>query len=433
MWGPGRRRLVTASSPGAAVGSQERRHLAVSVRHTVNCRRYGQSNERVIVRADEAGSWGNLRALVMSHRVVGSLLAILIVLYGGLQTVETYFKPSRGVHLGISIAEPILAALASSLLASWIVLRVQTSWQRRAAYGRLRVLGIARELEHQQVAFVLPEFPHSTGGFEAGAITLPNLATAMRARLGFSPTDAQVAGKTGAGSVVYNRRDVLLMTDLVTLIGQAGLPQPLVTSDHAVIRALTGNASGKGALSVSTGDNESDSRIVSTLVVIGLWSNVLTHVLSQSESVPLTIGPFAPRTREVRLTSALRQDPFIKIEDLGHNDSPNGDEAMPTVGVICRFRFKDLKVIVVGGIRALGSARMGDLICGPESRLPALWQLHEDDDFWALISCPGMGDRWGVYEEIKVYTENSGVGNSQRRSIRLADLVSEQATAGENV
>jgi hypothetical protein len=222
----------------------------------------------------------------------------------------------------------------------------------------------------------------------------------------------------------YARRDMLLVADLFQLIGRAGLPTPLLVSDHDFLVALGQSTRrpsyGSGIMLPDSSNLESPPQLVHTVIAAGLWSNLVTLLLSLHDDIGFRLEGRDP-DRKIWLT----------VPGEGQNEELPMQCADPRpAGLIGRFYFSDVCLSVIGGTNSLGTARMGDLLVYKPQSCAALWGAGYGDDLWAGVTCPGPGARGPKgYNLWNKFETSSGDRGRLAESLGLHDVA---LTSGTN-
>lgn len=325
------------------------------------------------------------------NRVRLQILLVSAVLTVAIDLLVTGHAPTRLQTLPLNLLYGIYASLLAALLIErWAVTR-EVDRHRSYAYEALGVLGIVEALELEEVAIVVPSFP--TGPHPEAGVHGANQRL-LQTRLGFAPSSGLRKSANEMGSYSYARRDMLAVADLMRLVGAAGLPQPFIVSDDSFAKALHDIHKTGGALRVKTGERKpNEVRRVRAAVVVGLWSNIVTWMLSDHDAVPFGLSNDAnPNARKIRFDSPTHSHESLWL--------PQESSESRAYGLFARLTLDEFRFVVVGGISSLGTVRLGDLIAHKPSACSALFDADPTDDLWALISCPGEGDRGGAYDVV---------------------------------
>jgi hypothetical protein len=339
----------------------------------------------------------SLTALVRSARAttvtIGVILAVLIAA-AVVDVIVGDGRPSHQQTVFFGIAYALLASFLASAIVSRVVTDLHHRNRRNQIHAQLGILGVDHDITGR-IAIVVPAFPVTGAASSVGAV-------------GESPysgdqvsDDGQVIGDvlrrvdhlllkepTEVVNYAYARRDMLLVADLFQLIGRAGLPTPLLVSDHDFLAALGQYARrpsyGSGIMLPDSTNLQSPPQLVHTVIAVGLWSNLVTLLLSLHDDIGFRLEGKGP-DRKIFL-SVPGEGQQVEVGQPDRSDpGPNG--------LVGRFYFSDVCLSVIGGTDSLGTARMGDLLLYKPQSCATLWEVGHDVDLWAGVTCPGPGAR----------------------------------------
>ena len=324
-------------------------------------------------------------------------------------------SPGRPYGLFLAFLYGTYASLFASLLTSRMVVAGQIAEQRDIEQIAIGILGLTEQMENNEVAIVLPAFPmigSDRGDHDEAVLVREQLAE----HLGFAPSPILFKTTGDIGRYSYSRRDVLLAIDIVRIAGAAGLPQPLIVSDIVFSEALRNAPSRGGSVCVVTGqDDPGSSRRVRGAVLVGLWSNVTTCQLSEHDAFPFEmVQPADSSVRHIDLFTANKGHAVHSLPESEDDDSDG------TFGFLGRFHLPEFTVTVLGGIRSMGTARMGDLVSRHPKDCEELWAVPEEEDLWAIITCPDKDDRDGGFE---IYHHRHGMDVVAAKIESLAEIL----------
>jgi hypothetical protein len=218
---------------------------------------------------------------------------------------------------------------------------------------------------------------------------------------------------------IYVRRDVLLVADLIRLIQKAGLDAPVIISDKELLDQVNHHGCTRD-LQVNTGDNTWVT--VTDVVVLGLWGNVITAKLSESQYVPFRLALNDRGNQVLQIEPPDPHDP-VGVQTMGpqpdeRRDNRKYEKSTEGFAFIARFRFADVGVAVLGGSYGLPTARLGDLLLTRPKAAERLWEVDPESDFWAGVRTPPRSRRFGTYGLTTPH-----VGQGQVREHRFGDLL----------
>lgn len=234
---------------------------------------------------------GSLLALVESRRratVTSGVIMGTLVLAAVLDIVLSGDEQPTHKH---EVVFTIIYGLLASLLATAIVSRVVTVLQERQQQNRVKeelgLLGITPDAE-ATIAIVVPAFPISCDprGSDSVGIREPVLDSIADDDLESKQAVGNALDRVGdlllkrleeIVNFAYAHRDMFLVADLFKLIGQVGLPTPMLVSDIDFISSVSALKPADRRLFIREARVPDSSPVpVDTVVVVGLWSNLLT-------------------------------------------------------------------------------------------------------------------------------------------------------------
>lgn len=301
------------------------------------------------------------------------------------------------------VSDVVLSVLASFLFAFLLELRSTAEVLRRRR-SVARLFGIdsftiraARDSNQEhRIAIVLPAFHLlPKGQRDMSSSPAPAITTPTHFPFGMPQNCAKSMIDLGDHATLV-KRDATLATEVAHLLSDAGVVQPLIVDDYRFVLGLLQPVGGHGPRRIRTSD---DNFAVSTAIVIGLWSNLVTAAIGGSKrfaELTLDGDPYDSSARSLQ----------VGEDHLGTSISRASDVAPPhrETAVVIRMKFVDMNVIVLGGLTSLGTARLGDYLLRDKGWADIASQLAENEKrpkgskrrsiveaehgYWALISCP---------------------------------------------
>lgn len=303
---------------------------------------------------------------------------------------------------------------------------------------KLQILfGLDRKGSNDTVLFVLPVFDANNTTLELRRDTRNS-----KRKFRVPPTVEKVLRDSLGGTFV--RYDVQTAMELATLIGDAGVRDFMVIDDRTFLRELADQQDHESQFTVRRGDTPVR---VGTVVCIGLWSNMLTDLLSRSSAYPefsmeslksdstvdgkegfpestrfLHLGLMPPLSIRVtsnqsdavdvpgrKVVSATRQG-----GDLDYTGS-EGEDLQPALISIRRYR--EFTFALLGGVNAYGTLRVGDFLLRDDGLDQIFEAMNESrnedvDSFVALLMGRGLGKTRRSY----LHQLGSGIGTPSRTS-----------------
>jgi hypothetical protein len=332
------------------------------------------------------------RALDRNGRRYALLSLVSFVIVTIVATIDILFGDG---NRGLSVFCLYLAGLLLSLLASGLI-GVMLSLQRfrlnyQLAWGIASLFGIDEEIrgaessaDDRRIALVLPAFDSGIGGPTEINVRVGDTSV----RFGLPEGCRKYAGDTEGRCLV--RHDVILASEIASLLARVGVVQPLILDDVKIVSELKRNQ-GSSELHITTSD---DRYQITTLIILGLWSNILTYALAASPEFKLLNFEAAdPPTHDSRRLLLNDASGSVNSEYSYRAFQKGGVEP----AVLMRIAFADLNVVIAGGITARGTVRLGDYLRRDDgwreltqaTTTESDRRLHAYGAYWFGLHCPG--------------------------------------------
>ncbi len=320
---------------------------------------------------------------------MGSLIATLITFLIDLVWKSTW--PARTSLLALGYA--LFAACLTSFLVAWITVHLAI-WQNFERHRHaLALMGISTPDADEGVMIIIPDFPITPpGGHDRDqSLDLPPLK-----------------GLENLGVHAYSKNDVNLLVDIMRIFEGAGLRSPLLYTDSEFMdhyrMSLAKDLDYRNAKNCR--DPKGGNVAIRHIICIGLWSNELS-VAVLGGGLPIQLVGTGP-TRKVRVKiRAEYQD-----VDAGPRDDSHGKER--TFALLMRTQLLDVSLVVLGGTRGTGGARMGQLLHGLFSEAKELWSIDPNHDLWATLLVPGVTSPDASYE-VTSLRSHAGLDSRRRK------------------
>lgn len=193
----------------------------------------------------------------------------------------------------------------------------------------------------------------------------------------------------------FGKRDVVLASQVASAFARVGLRDPIFVEDRSIWNSLKeGEGSRHNSLNI---EHDGERLTIDSLVLIGLWSNVVTTALADWESLPefrMLGDPESHSTRVVRMSDSDGQE----IVSLNARDESAIDEVNPAI-VLSR-RLRDVHITVLGGATSISTLRLSEHLSREGSWRDLVDGLNEGvspeesrGGAWFALQCPNSTER----------------------------------------
>ena len=388
-----------------------------------------------------------------------------------LARMRCYKENVRGSWLGYMwIAGSTLAAVVT-LLVLEIVWHIQGRWSTGFEYSRglllsvfaTAIVGVMLAIQevrpvvsrlmslHDVLGLRVAEDSRTARSERRTLLVLPTfLAHDEREPPGLPIGTIKWRGDTDERCFV--RHDVILATEIAELLSQHGLPPPLIKGDREVVQELLAgrdNSPAEGIFIASEGEKVR----VQDVIVVGLFSNAVTWAIAyghgweklaeQPAPLELQINPHAVVGTDDDRLAADNRSLVVRYEDnLDERSSwlketfpftkwrSDHDDAMQEFepALVMRLQLADVNAVILGGVSATGTARLGDFFKRDGGFERLRWHpsapgrnsgplVKKASSYWFVLKCPGHHLR---HREADI--ERAG-GLHPRADVRLSQLI----------
>lgn len=312
-----------------------------------------------------------------------SLLAAAVLLL--LDLDETGVSRHRAYQAGIALA---LSVFATALVG--FTLDYSHERERRTqATNAIRVFGLDRVLGQGplggKVAIVLPSF--------SGAESILNERSHWD-EVPEPPKNFVHGDDDISRDFFFGKRDVFLASQVANAIARAGNPTHIYVEDRHLWESLRVDTRAKhGSVIV---EQDSERHAIDSVVVVGLWSNILTTALADCGIVNEFRMAGDPTVHQTRIVRFRRSD-GLNVIDLQAQREDDITASNPAIPLSVRLR--DVHVSIVGGATSLSTLRLAEYL-SRDQNWSKIAQVKDDagslidspSGFWFAFQCPNSAD-----------------------------------------